>query len=115
MNVPLIPRDKANHYFYGTVLATASYVIAMALLFAGVYFLPDIVSACELWPVPLLSPLFGPAIFGAFKEWKDSRDADGDGKPDATPEFADFVYTVAGAGPIIASVGVMQAFILVSI
>jgi hypothetical protein len=115
MNVPLLPRDKANHYFYGTVLAVASYVIAMILLFAGVYFFPDIVSACALWPVPLISPLLGPAIFGAFKEWKDSQDADGDGKTDGTPELADFIYTVAGAAPVVAAVGVMQVFVLVSI
>lgn len=103
MKIKLLPRDKANHYFYGTIAGAAAAIIFTILSAICVFFF-DWCRPCELWPVVLVAPVLAAAIVGAHKEWKDSQDSNNDGKPDGTVDKWDLFYTLAGGIPV--SVGV---------
>lgn len=68
----LIPVDKANHFIAGTV----TYCLASLLL----------------TPIVALAPV---AIIGAAKEAYDKYTKKG------TPDVVDFIYTIAGALPVL--------------
>lgn len=77
--IPLIPQDKANHAVYGAVLCALGVLAAQALGFP------------PSWGIAL------PGVVGALKE---ARDRMGYG----TPDFMDFVWTIAGGLPVLAVV-----------
>ena len=85
--IKLLARDKANHYFYGTiagVLGLAAAIIVMA-------FVPF-----DLWlrtAVFSITPLLAAGFAGGLKEYMDSRGT-------GTVDVWDFVYTAAGALPV---------------
>jgi hypothetical protein len=85
--IKLLARDKANHYFYGTiagVLGLAAAIVAMAFVPFDVYLRTTVFS---------LSPILAAGFAGGLKEYMDSKGT-------GTVDVWDFVYTAAGALPV---------------
>lgn len=78
--------DKLGHYLVGSLIALSGMLATFfAMLFWGASWHPD---------MPALVAMGATIIAAAGKE---ARDATGRGNV----EFADFVWTVAGAGPVV--------------
>ena len=75
MTLPIIPKDKANHYIYGNLIFLAVFVLSNFVVSASL--------AASLG-------LFAVAVAGIGKEIYDSISGTG------TPEVMDAVYTIAG-------------------
>jgi hypothetical protein len=85
--VPLLTRDKANHYFYGTIAG----VLGLAVAIVGMQFVPfDVYLRSAAFSI---TPILAAAFAGGLKEWQDSRGT-------GTVDKWDFVYTAAGALPV---------------
>ena len=92
--VPLLTRDKANHYFYGTIAG----ILGLAVAIVGMQFVPfDVYLRSAAFSI---APLLAAAFAGGLKEYMDGLDRNKDGKPDGTVDKWDFVYTAAGALPV---------------
>lgn len=83
MNIPSIPPDKAQHFFWGSIAGFfgACLGLAIYLRFFGV----------TVWLMPLLA-LVAAGAAGAWKEWQDDL-AGKEWDPD------DLRWTLAGATP----------------
>lgn len=101
MNIPTIPADKAQHYFYGSLAGLAGVAAA-----AGLHLLLRV--PLSLMPVFALLAAVGA---GVWKEWRDelaNQEAEAAGQP-APHEvsLADVRWTAAGAGPVILACAVL--------
>ena len=98
MNVPLIPHDKANHYFYGTIAGVMSelgtFLIVVAFCCLMHFLNPDFgLTPVSFWPLLIAAPVIGAGIVGFVKEEKDRKGG-------GTYDQADFYFTVAGGLPV---------------